>query len=64
MILGVEGSPRTGGNSHRLHKTIFSGEAESRDDCENAHLRDFLSNRAWGARTADATGVVRDSAAA
>jgi multimeric flavodoxin WrbA len=41
MILGIEGSPRQKGNSHKLLEAILSGAAEKGQDCEDAHLRDF-----------------------
>ncbi len=41
MILGIEGSPRSGGNSHVMLQTILSGAKEAGAACFEAHLRDY-----------------------
>lgn len=48
MILGVEGSPRKGGNSHVLLKTILSGVEEARTSFHEVHLRDYEYNPCVG----------------
>lgn len=40
MILGVEGSPRKGGNSQVLLRAILDGARAAGADCREAHLRD------------------------
>jgi multimeric flavodoxin WrbA len=41
MILGVEGSPRKGGNSHKLLQAVLSGVQESGRTSSEVHLRDY-----------------------
>ncbi len=40
MILGLEGSPRKNGNSHKLLKTVLEGASKSGADVNMVHLRD------------------------
>lgn len=40
-VLGVEGSPRKGGNSHLLLESILDGAATAGSPVHNAHLRDY-----------------------
>lgn len=40
MILGVESSPRKGGNSHKLLQAILNGAASAGETVGQAHLRD------------------------
>lgn len=41
MILGIEGSPRKGGNSHTLLQAILSGAEEAGASSHTVHLRDY-----------------------
>jgi len=41
MILGIEGSPRKGGNSHTMLKAILSGVHETDTIAHEVHLRDY-----------------------
>ena len=41
MILGVEGSPRLGGNSHKVLDAISASVKEAGMESFNAHLRDY-----------------------
>lgn len=41
MILGIEGSPRKGGNSHNLLKAILAGAQDAGGDTKRVHLRDY-----------------------
>ncbi len=40
MILGIEGSPRKGGNSHKMLKAVLAGADEAGQVCREVHLRD------------------------
>lgn len=40
MILGIEGSPRKAGNSHKLLQAILDGAASNGSTVASAHLRD------------------------
>lgn len=40
MILGVEGSPRTKGNSHKMLEAVLAGAREAGQECHDVHLRD------------------------
>jgi multimeric flavodoxin WrbA len=40
MIIGIEGSPRKGGNSHTMLKEILAGAQEAGQTCRDVHLRD------------------------
>lgn len=40
-LLGVEGSPRKGGNSHSLLQTILEGAAKQNMATKSVHLRDY-----------------------
>ena len=40
MILGVEGSPRKKGNSHKMLDAILAGAREAGQKCHDVHLRD------------------------
>ncbi len=41
MILGVEGSPRKGGNSHTLLAAVMAGVREAGEVGQAVHLRDY-----------------------
>lgn len=41
MILGVEGSPRSRGNSHKMLEAVLAGAQDAGQDCLGAHLRDY-----------------------
>lgn len=41
MIIGIEGSPRRGGNSHKVLDAILSGTGNSGLATEAVHLRDY-----------------------
>ncbi|MFW6324574.1 MAG: flavodoxin family protein [Desulfovibrionales bacterium] len=41
MILGVEGSPRRGGNSHKLLQRVLSGAKNAGMSGKEVHLRDY-----------------------
>lgn len=41
MILGIDGSPRKQGNSHKLLEAVLGGASEVGQDCHGAHLRDY-----------------------
>lgn len=41
MILGVEGSPRNKGNSHKMLTAVLAGAQESGTTTQEAHLRDY-----------------------
>ncbi|MFV0421070.1 flavodoxin family protein [Oleidesulfovibrio sp.] len=41
MIFGVEASPRSGGNSHKLLEAVLGGAQDAGERTEAAHLRDY-----------------------
>jgi len=41
MILGIEGSPRKNGNSHKMLQAILAGAQEAGKQCHPVHLRDY-----------------------
>lgn len=40
MILGIEGSPRKAGNSHKMLQAVLDGAAEAGQQTRGVHLRD------------------------
>ncbi len=40
MILGIEGSPRKKGNSHKMLETVLAGSREGHKQVQTVHLRD------------------------
>ncbi|MGE4298428.1 MAG: flavodoxin family protein [Desulfovibrionaceae bacterium] len=41
MIIGIEGSPRKGGNSHKLLRAVLSGARREGKAAQEVHLRDY-----------------------
>jgi multimeric flavodoxin WrbA len=41
MILGIEGSPRKGGNSHTMLSEVLAGAQNAGPFCHEVHLRDY-----------------------
>lgn len=41
MILGIEGSPRKAGNSHKMLQAVLDGAASAGQETSAAHLRDY-----------------------
>jgi multimeric flavodoxin WrbA len=41
MILGIEGSPRKGGNSHTMLSEVLAGARNTGQLCHEVHLRDY-----------------------
>jgi len=41
MILGIEGSPRKAGNSHKILDAVLSGAQTTKETSETIHLRDY-----------------------
>jgi multimeric flavodoxin WrbA len=41
MILGIEGSPRKGGNSHTMLSEVLAGARNTGPLCHEVHLRDY-----------------------
>ncbi|MFO7817818.1 MAG: flavodoxin family protein [Desulfovibrionales bacterium] len=41
MILGIEGSPRKNGNSHKMLKAVMDGAREAHKEMQEVHLRDY-----------------------
>lgn len=41
MILGIEGSPRKAGNSHKMLQAVLEGAAGAGQETRDVHLRDY-----------------------
>lgn len=64
MVLGVNGSPRRGGNSDILLQSVLSGAAEAGTETEEVRLRDYRFRGCIGCercrKSAECTGLIDD----